>query len=139
MDMQEIRTTEELVAFLRQVDNFHDAIVRECSLLAHGFVDEEYNMHGDAKPFDAKVFLQTQFAELPGLEIEFSSVSHFYVEDIMGLRPGGSIENGIVRFSFVERHTKEPQVVASGMRYRLLDKACLGSGAFYRGEREKEA
>jgi len=132
MEIQEIRTNEDLVEFLRQTDYFHDAIIRECWLLSSGFVDAEYRMHGDAKPFDARVLLQSQSARLPGVEVEFIRVSRFCVDQIVQLRPGGLVEDAKVCFSFVESRTEEPQVICSAMRYQLLDKGILGSRFFYR-------
>lgn len=126
MTMTEIATSEAMREFLQQVDSFHDALIRECGLTARGFVDKDYYLHGDAEPFDARVFLQTQASEVPGIEIEFEGVERFCVDQPFDLRPSGSIESGEVRFSFTTSASHEPQIIASAMRYRFLDSAYLG-------------
>ncbi|MGI6123705.1 MAG: hypothetical protein ACOYIG_05850 [Acetivibrionales bacterium] len=124
--MTEITTHEVLIKFLRDADNFHDALIRECALVALGFVDTECRMHGDTEPFEASVFLQTQASDVPGIQIEFDGVTRFTIDRAFDLRPSGSIRAGEVRFSFTATAGEKPQVIARGMRYRFLDKTCLG-------------
>lgn len=119
--MTDITTNEAIQKFLQQADYFHDALIRECSLTARGFVDSEYRLHGDTEPFDARVLLQTQASEVPGIEIEFDGVTRFCIEQPFDLRPSGTVEQGEVRFSFTTCAGNEPQVIATAMRYRFLD------------------
>jgi len=133
--MIEITSIEALNEFLGQADNFHDAIMRECGIVARGFVDSERLLHGDTEPFDALVFLQTQFEDIPGIEIEFDGVTRFCLDKSFDLRPSGFVKQGEVRFSFTSTGSKEPQVIATAMRYRFLDKACLGTRHHVVGDR----
>ena len=124
--MTEIATNEEMSEFLRSTDNFHDALIRECALVAVGFVDAEHRLFGDTEPFNARVFVQTQAEDVSGIEIEFDGVTRFHVDQPFDLQPSGSIERGEVLFSFTAGARTEPQVIAKAMRYRIMDKACLG-------------
>ncbi len=126
--MDQISTNDQLQEFLRQVDYLHDAIIRECAIVARGYVDTEYRLFGDTEPFDAKIFIQTQSSEVPAIEIEFNGVTRFCVDEPFDLMPSGVIDQAGVHFSFVTGTGEEPQVVASAMRYRLLDSSCLGTG-----------
>ncbi len=126
MNMTDVRTTEELNEFLRRADNFHDALIRECAVVARGFVDAEYRLYGDMEPFDVCVFLQTQASDTPGIEIAFDGVARFCLDQPFDLSPSGLIGQGGVRFSFTTSVGGEPQVIASAMRYRFLDRTCLG-------------
>ena len=134
MTMTEITTNEALNEFLNQADSFHDAIIRECGLVARGYVDEERWLHGDTEPFNARVFLQTQFDDVPGIEIEFDGVTRFCVDRPFGLRPSGFVEEGRVNFSFTALGAKESQIAATAMRYRFLDKTCLGEKRLIAGD-----
>ncbi len=136
--MTEITTNEAMCEFHRNADNFHDALIRECALVAVGFVDAERRLHGDTEPFGARVFLQTQANDIPGIEIEFDGVTRFGVDRPFDLRPRGSIEQGEVRFSFTTNAGEEPQVIARKMRYRFLGKRCLGEKQLVTSQRPAE-
>jgi len=128
MTMTKISTNKEMNGFLSRADHFHDTIIREISIVARGYVDAEYSLHGDLDPFDARVFLQTQFSDMPGIELRFDEVTRFCVYPPYDLAPSGIVEEGRVRFSFTPLRDEELQVVASAMRYRFLDSSCLGTG-----------
>ena len=81
-------------SFLERVDLFHDAMIRECRLLGRGYVDAAFSMHLDLDPFDVIMLVQTQFSDLPGIEIRFEGVSRFCVERTTDLDPRAVVENG---------------------------------------------
>ena len=130
MTMTEIATNEGMSEFLRSTDYFHDALIRECALVAVGFVDAERRLYGDTEPFNARVFVQTQAEDISGIEIEFEGVTRFHIDQPFDLEPSGSIEQGQVLFSFTTGVRTEPQVIAKAMRYRVMDRTCLGERQF---------
>jgi hypothetical protein len=121
-----INTNEELSEFLGKTDYFSDTIIRECALVARGYVDHDHSMANFLDPYDAKVFLQTQFSDTPGIELEFEGVHRFGVKLPSNLAPRGALVDGRIEFSFIADQHDEPQIVADAMRYRLLDCGCLG-------------
>lgn len=127
--MISIENNSDLLSFLERVDSFHDAIIRHCILLARGHVDSQRCMHQDLGPFDAMVLVQTQFADLPGVEIAFDGVTRFSIGQPADLEPQGIVQGDEIRFSFAGSLEPIPDVIAAGMRYRLLDASCLGPEA----------
>lgn len=70
----ELKTEEELAAFMNQVCGFHDSVLKELSCVSGAYVDEDLNMH----PVDDKaclhMLIQRQDETLPALELEFSGL-----------------------------------------------------------------
>jgi len=75
------------------------------------------------------VLVQTQFADLPGVEIAFDGVTRFSIGQPADLEPQGIVQGDEIRFSFAGSLEPIPDVIAAGMRYRLLDASCLGPEA----------
>ena len=70
----ELKTEEELAAFMNQVCGFHDSVLKELSYVSGAYEDEDLNMH----PVDDKaclhMLIQRQDETLPALELEFSGL-----------------------------------------------------------------
>ncbi len=73
--------------FLYEVDEFHDALLREVALRSRGYVDNTtFGMFGDFAPYDARLIFHTQWAETPCVEVVFEDVA------VLNFRPGRTLK-----------------------------------------------
>ena len=70
----ELKTEEELTAFMNRVSWFHDSVLKELSYVSGAYVDEELSMHPVDDKACLRVLIQRQNETLPELELEFSGL-----------------------------------------------------------------
>ena len=70
----ELKTEEELTAFMNRVRWFHDSVLKELSYVSGAYVDEDLNMHPVDDKACLRVLIQRQDETLPALELEFSGL-----------------------------------------------------------------
>ena len=70
----ELKTEEELTAFMNRVSWFHDSVLKELSYVSGAYVDEELSMHPVDDKACLRVLVQRQNETLPELELEFSGL-----------------------------------------------------------------
>ena len=70
----ELKTDEELTAFMNQVCGFHDSVLKELSYVSGAYVDEDLKMHPVDDKACLRVLVQRQDETLPALELEFSGL-----------------------------------------------------------------
>ena len=70
----ELKTEEELAAFMNQVCGFHDSVLKELSYVSGAYVDEDLKMHPVDDKACLRVLIQRQDEMLPALELEFSGL-----------------------------------------------------------------
>ena len=70
----ELKTVEELTAFMNRVSWFHDSVLKELSYVSGAYVDEELSMHPVDDKACLRVLIQRQNETLPELELEFSGL-----------------------------------------------------------------
>ena len=70
----ELKTEEELTAFMNRVSWFHDSVLRELSYVSGAYVDKSLNMHPVDDKSCLRVLIERQDETLPALELEFSGL-----------------------------------------------------------------
>lgn len=70
----ELKTEEDLTAFMNLVSWFHDSVLKEFSYVSGAYVDEALNMHPVDDKACLRVLIQRQDETLPELELEFSGL-----------------------------------------------------------------
>jgi hypothetical protein len=118
-----------LDAFLESVDHFHDAILREVAVLAHGYVDSELRMFGDVEPYDVRFIIQMQSADTPVIELIFEDVNELALQPAMALAPSGSFKAGEITLRLGDPLSGVfVGVRARRGKYQVLDRSHLGQG-----------
>ena len=72
----EIKTNEQLEAFLWEVGYFHDSCLKELRNVSGAYVTEERSMYPINDSRTLRVIIQRQFDELPVIELEFSGLNY---------------------------------------------------------------
>jgi hypothetical protein len=120
-------TQDALDQFLVEVDDLHDALLREVAFLARGFVDLELRMFGDAQPCDVRVVFQMQSERTPCIDLVFEDVRELVLQPRLPLSPSGTVDGRGVTLSFAMLPSGEfAGVRAKGAKYRILDASSLG-------------
>ena len=77
-----INDNDDLQKFFYEVDNLHDSIIRQCTIQSIGYVNDQFLMYGDAEPFHAKIFIQSQFSRSPCIEICLQRVYQLQIKGV---------------------------------------------------------
>jgi len=116
-----IESKEALEAFICQVDGFHDALVHEAILLNTGFVDEKGAMHGDVDLPNMRLRIQSQFADVIGVELDLKEVSVLSLVFDRDLQMEGEIlQDGVVLYPCGKVAANRSQIRAKKICYRML-------------------
>ena len=70
----ELKTEEELSAFMRLVCCFHDSVLKELFYVSGAYVDEDLNMYPVNDKTCLHILIQRQDEAMPALELEFSGL-----------------------------------------------------------------
>jgi hypothetical protein len=142
----EIKSQNDLEHFLDIAHGFHDALLKEITILARGYVEPNQDMVGDVAPYDVRIFIQSQWEDFPGCEIIFKDVEKLNFEawfnkDMTGtfkeqynLPKTGSLEKQSITIYFDDNE----YLKCEKMFYRLLTINELGKGPFTVKEIELE-
>ena len=135
-EFKTIKTDSDLQNLFVEVNYFHDSIIRQCITQSIGYVDDQSWMHGDVEPFNAKMFLQSQFPESSCIEIHFNRVCRLLLKDVFIYEASGKIEDQKIFISFSLSHEEnilcnDYDIIAEEMKYRILDQSYLGEKLMY--------
>jgi hypothetical protein len=127
-----IKDEKDVENFLRGVNYFHDALVRELSCVGRGFVDKNLLMYDDENPTDCRLVIQQQSDQSPCTEIIFENISKLVFIPSIILEPELVFEKSRIVFSFTSnRRSAIPQIVADSLKYRIMGKEVLGRNLLY--------
>lgn len=116
-----IESKEALEAFICKVDGFHDALVHEAILLNTGFVDEKGAMHGDVDLPNMRLRIQSQFADVIGVELDLKEVSVLSLVFDRDLQMEGEIlQDGVALYPCGRAAANRSQIRAKKISYRML-------------------
>lgn len=116
-----IATKEMLDAFLYEVDGFHDALVHEAVLLNTGYVDEKGAMHGDLDLPNMRLRIQSQFADVVGVDLDLKEVSIFsLVFDRDFQMEGEILKDGVALYPCGKSAANRSQIRAKEISYQML-------------------
>ncbi len=117
--------------FLEKVHFLHDALLREVALISRGYVDSNLSMYEDAAPSDARLIFQTQFEDVPVIDVVFESIIELRIMGNSEFEPGGTYSESEVEFFLHEPNSRVTSViVAKTMKYRILEKDRLGRALY---------
>ena len=104
------------------MDGFHDALVHEAVLLNTGFVDEKGAMHGDVDLPNMRLRIQSQFADVIGVELDLKEVSVLSLVFDRDLQMEGEIlQDGVALYPCGRSGSeKRSQIRAKKISYRML-------------------
>ena len=130
-EFKTVKSNTDLQTFFHEVNFFHDSMIRQCTTQSIGYVDHQAWMYGDTEPFNAKLFIQSQFPESPCIEIHLYRVSRLLLEEIFLSEACGKLDDQKIFISFYHSSVENVMfndfsLVAEEMKYRILDKSHLG-------------
>ncbi|MCL2742987.1 MAG: hypothetical protein FWE67_03965 [Planctomycetaceae bacterium] len=126
-----IKNDHDIQQLFDKVHYFHDSIIRQCMTQSIGYVDSLFGMYGDVEPFNAKIFIQSQFSESPCIEIYLYRVSKLLLKDVFISEASGKTKDQRIFISFSCSSEQDIQfnnfdIIAEDMKYRILDQSFLG-------------
>lgn len=114
-------------AFLDAVDHLHDAVLREVAIVSRGYVALDRWTSGDLSAGDARLFFQSQSADVAGVEVFCDSLVMIAFEPSIELEASGLVTpDEVTLFLEAETQSDRSRVVAKRMSYRLLGPSSLG-------------
>jgi hypothetical protein len=119
---KQIENEEMLQAFISEVDGFHDALLHEAVLLNTGYVDRDGLMYGDVDLPNARMIIQSQFADVIGVELDLKRVSAFslvFDRDIQ--MEAEMLKDGIALYPCGKAGANRSLIRAEAISFRMLD------------------
>lgn len=114
--------------FIHRADGLHDALVHEAILLHPGYVDERGWMYGDVGLPNARVIIQSQSADVIGIELNLYGVSTFNLCFDMDMRLEGEVvKDGVVLYPNGRSNACSSQIRAVEISYQILGMDARGS------------
>ena len=143
---KEIKSQDELERFLDIAHGFHDALLKEITILARGYVEPDQKMVGDVAPYDVRIFIQSQWENFLGCEIIFTDVEKLNFEAWFNRDMSGTFKE---QYKYPKTGSIEKQSITiyfddveylkcEKMFYRLLTVNELGKGPYTVKEIELE-
>jgi hypothetical protein len=129
---EQVTSQRSLETFLERVDYFHDALIREVSILDRGYVDQDGAWHGHAGPADARVIVHSQWPGAPYVDIIFEGIQAalWNLDARIGLHDRWGPDGVELRIGERSDRDLEPRpgflyFRARAMRYRILGRGAL--------------
>jgi hypothetical protein len=124
-----IENREVLEAFLDKVEGFHDALLHEAVLLNTGYVDEKGAMHGDLDLPSLRLRIQSQFANVVGVDLDLKEVSILsLVFDRDFQMEGEILKEGVALYPCGKNAANRSQIRAKEISYQMLGIESRGPG-----------
>lgn len=132
MEYVEIKTQEDFETLLKNTHYCEDALIKEVALINDSYVDDKYQMHSyGASFFNVKILIQTQWKDVPAVELLCLGVETIALECRCELGVYGNVESGKIRLFFDESRSETNSIVAKGVKYRTFGADHLGHTAFF--------
>ena len=129
----ELKTEEELAAFMNRVSWFHDSVLKELSYVSGAYVDANLNMYPLNDRRVLRMVIQCQSREHPVVELEFAGLKTLSLSPI-GTDYTCEISEADMRLEdgcFYWSDGGDTTVCAEKMRWRMLGEDRLGDQEIY--------
>lgn len=124
----DVTTQEEMDEFMDSVCGFHDAIIREVAIASRTYIDTNGWIHNVDGTADARFVIQTQFSQIPCIEIVLEEIQALRLDSKkmpdVGLIGIVNKDGSVVSGNPSKRGNE--MVLAKAMRYRILGPDRLG-------------
>lgn len=128
MEYEIINDQQTLESFLTRVYGFHDALIREVSVISRGYVDHEGFMWGDVEPSDARIIIHSQFERCRVFELVLNGIRELRLKSSLELRAEGKANvDGVVIYPSGLECKIESIMSANVVAYRILEPETAGN------------
>ena len=129
MKWLQLENEETFRAKLLRAMNWEDSFIREISVVSPSYILPDISVVAPNCLPSVRVFISSQSAEIPGIELLFVEVEELSVHFTDDLTPNVSVINGKIIWKFCD--SLEAPIMSKSLYYRFLRDDTWGKGLRY--------